>query len=476
MPSVNQSNGSTSSASNLLRFSFFNATTWMIGLGTPLILLAGELGASSFEVGLIYAFVFLMLPVQVIATSTLPRFGYKKQLIFGWATRGAFLFIPLFLASLAPDQPERWMVLALITSTFLFAFFRAIGGCAVMPLIYAVIPEDRRSGYFSRDQAVTATSGILTLLLCALLFRYLPAYKAFFWQYTYAIVGVALTLLFISRVKDPPKPEQTSLQEIAAETPRVCLRPSPFRQYLVFMGTAALAGPAFVPLQAYFLKVEIDLGMDRILAYTAIQNMGAIFGAFALRKLMDGVGVKPVFRLALALGCFTSVYWFFLVRGSDLLVQLLPAAYFIFGLQSSQWMIAHLRYLPRVCDENKQALHVSLHSSVIGLVAGLSPMAWGFWVKVQGSAPGINTSRFAIFFILLFAIHLVLFTFVPYLTSDHRQRPPIQSGATLLRPFRSVGNLINLIPHRPSLPVVLKKRKSPSGNGPKPPSKQGEKG
>jgi len=67
----------------------------MVVLGTPAVLLAESLGANTFQVGLLYSFVFLLLPVQVIATATLPRFGYKKQVIFGWAIRTLFLVIPI---------------------------------------------------------------------------------------------------------------------------------------------------------------------------------------------------------------------------------------------------------------------------------------------------------------------------------------------------------------------------------------------
>jgi hypothetical protein len=185
---------------DLLKFGFFNATTWMVGLGTPLILLASELGASSFEVGLIYAFVFLLLPIQILANATLPRFGYKKQVMFGWASRGVFLLIPLWLAWMAPAEPQRWMVHALIASAFFFSLFRALGSCGFMPLLYATLPEHIRGKYFSTDQAITGISGILTLLLCAALFRFLPIYQAFFWQYIYAIVGVFFTVYFLSKV------------------------------------------------------------------------------------------------------------------------------------------------------------------------------------------------------------------------------------------------------------------------------------
>jgi MFS family permease len=434
---------------DLLRFGFFNATTWMIGLGTPLVLLAGQLGASSLEVGIIYAFVFLLLPLQILATSTLPRFGYKRQLMAAWGARGLFLLFPLWLAFLAPEEPARWMVYLLIGSTFCFALFRALGSCAVMPLVYAILPERIRGRYFSTDQAVTGISGILTLVLCSLLFRFLPIYDAFFWQYTYAVVGVFLTLYYLGKVKDPPPPEETSLREITTETPRVCISPSPFRQYLLFMLTSAAVGTAFVPLQAYYLKVEANLGIDRILFYTAIQYMGAILGTLIIRNRIDRVGVKPVFRFALLTGACIATYWFFLITGTEWLLGFLPLAYFAFGIQSSQWITAHLKYMPRVCDDRKQALHVSVHSSVIGIIGGLAPIFWGFMVKLPSSNPGVRLDLFAVYFLCLLAVHLTLFFYTGKLTSQYRERPPLLAGGTLLRPMRFMGTLINAIPSKP---------------------------
>jgi len=435
--------------SNLLKFSFFNATTWMIALGTPLILLAGQLGASSFEVGIIYAFVFLLLPVQILATSTLPRFGYKRQIIFAWTLRGSFLVIPLILAFLSPETPRRWMVWALVASALGFSFFRTLGSCGMMPLLYATLPEKVRGRYFSTDQAVAGISGILTLLMCALLFRFLPVYNAFFWQYTYALFGVLMTIYYLSRLKDPPKPKDTSLSEIVHETPLVCLRRSPFRQYLVFMLVSALMGTAFIPLQAYYLKVEVDLPVGQILLFTAIQYGGAILGTLVMRNRIDRIGVKPIFRISLLLGMCVSTYWFFLVTGLiPWLYKGLPLAYFLFGISASQWITAHLKYLPRICDEERQALHVSVHSAVIGIIGGIAPIIWGYLVKVPGFRPGVQADVFAIFFLALLASQFVLFFYVPQLTSRHRERPSLQSGASLLRPFRYLGNMVNAVPDR----------------------------
>ena len=87
-----------------LLFGFFNALTWQIAIGTPMVLFAERLGASSFQVGLVYSFVFLLTPVQVAATALLPHFGFKRVTLGGWGIRSFFLMVPIWLALLAPDD------------------------------------------------------------------------------------------------------------------------------------------------------------------------------------------------------------------------------------------------------------------------------------------------------------------------------------------------------------------------------------
>jgi hypothetical protein len=60
-----------------LVFGFFNAMTWQIGIGTPMVLFAEVLGATPLQVGLAYSFVFVLTPLQVLSTPLLSHFGYK---------------------------------------------------------------------------------------------------------------------------------------------------------------------------------------------------------------------------------------------------------------------------------------------------------------------------------------------------------------------------------------------------------------
>ena len=81
-----------------LMFGFFNAMTWQVALGTPMVLFAERLGASAFAVGLAYSFVFVLTPVQVLATALLPKYGYKRMMLSGWGLRSLFLLPPVALA------------------------------------------------------------------------------------------------------------------------------------------------------------------------------------------------------------------------------------------------------------------------------------------------------------------------------------------------------------------------------------------
>ena len=97
-------------------FGGFNGMTWMIGLGTPMVLLAEKLHASTLQVGLATSFVFLLLPLQILATTSLPRLGYQRQMVSAWILRALFLGVPLALAVAAPATPAPWMSSLLVAS------------------------------------------------------------------------------------------------------------------------------------------------------------------------------------------------------------------------------------------------------------------------------------------------------------------------------------------------------------------------
>lgn len=425
-----------------LWFSFFNATTWMIALGTPMVLLAGKLGASSFEVGLLYAFFFLLLPVQIISTLGLPKFGYKKQVTFGWSMRAVFLLIPLGLALIGPEEPRRWMVIAFIVSGFFFALFRSVGSCGIMPWLYAIVPDEVRGRYFATDQILTGIAGLMTLLLSAGLFLLLPVYSAFALQYSYALIGSIIAVVFLVKMPSVSNPEKTSASEIFRQAPRLCLEAGAYRRYLIFMIFHNLVGSAMMPFMAYYLFVQVGLPTEQILLFTAIQYGGAILGSNWVRHKADPWGPQPVLRISVVISSLVFVFWILLVSGYSELLIFLPLAYLLYGFATSNWAIANLKYLPQVCPAKDKALSVSVHSSVVGVLGGLAPIAWGFFIKEAGGQPGVNVEAFVFYFITALVVYGGLFFATQYLKPSDKDAEGLHSTHILMRPFRYVSHLI----------------------------------
>src|SRR5207249_9309592 len=77
---------------NAFLFSFFNALSYQIVLGSPMILYAKTLGASATVLGAIAGMMPLLVIFQIPAASYIPRVGFKRFVYAGWGTRVLFIF------------------------------------------------------------------------------------------------------------------------------------------------------------------------------------------------------------------------------------------------------------------------------------------------------------------------------------------------------------------------------------------------
>jgi hypothetical protein len=216
-----------------LVFSFFNALNWQIALGTPMVLLVEGLGGSAFEVGLCFAFVYLMTPVQVLSTSLLPRYGFKRMMMSGWGLRALFLLPCIVLAFLGRDgHAAPWIRGVMIASVFGFTFCRSLGACAWLPWLYKLLPARMQGRYFASEQLTSSIAGVAVLVLCAILFKTLPRFEAFMVEYAVAFVGAALSYLSLRRMPDTERPAAISVWRVVREAPGIFFRPSRFRAFL----------------------------------------------------------------------------------------------------------------------------------------------------------------------------------------------------------------------------------------------------
>lgn len=428
-----------------LQFAFFNTLSWQVGIGTPMILLAERLGANSFQVGLIYSFVFLMTPLQLFSTVLLPRFGYKRVMLSGWGIRSFFLLIPGALALMAPEETSPWMVHILVWSVFFFCFFRAIGASAIIPWLYGIVPAEIRGRYFASDQFVSGSAGVGTLLTCSILFAVLPDYPAFASAYAIALAGSFLSFFALAKLPDAERPDPISLGKVIRDTPTHCLRPSRYRYFLwISIFFMAVSSP-IPPFSAYYLKVSAQLPPSWIVMFSTLQYAGVIAGALIMRSRIDRSGAKPFFVYALFLYLLVAGYWWYFLAGGSAGIGLLPLIYPVLGLAASFWFSANLNYLPQIIPVGERPIMVSLHGALTALVGGLSPLAWGLFLKGKEGVPSIDTGAFQVYFAVFFVSGFILLALVAPIREEAKTgMPPLVVGKVSLRPFRALTYLVNL--------------------------------
>jgi MFS family permease len=436
-----------------LIFAFFNALAWQIGIGTPMVLFAEQLGASPFQVGLAYSFVFVLTPVQIVSTALLPRYGFKAVMLGGWRTRSVFLGVPAVLAGYALGGGERtWMVPALIWSVFFFCLFRSIGAASGISWFYAIIPERLRGRYFASDQFVSAIAGVGTLLVCAGLFALLPVYWALLAQYGIALAGSTVSYFSLRKLPDAARPTSISLRTVLQDTPRLLWQRSPFRTYAwLAVACAALATP-IPPFAAYYLKVVPQLSTGRIMLFEVMRYLGVMVAAWVIRRRIDITGARPFFLLALGVYALVSAYWWWFLENGFGGIAGVSVSYFLLGLGAATWAIANLNYLPTVISAEERTLAVAVHGAVTACIGGLSPVLWGFFLKgSDGAVRGFNTGVFQWFFVSVFVGAAALSTFIARLPeAKGHSVDPILIGNAILRPFRAMTYLANLVELRPT--------------------------
>lgn len=424
-----------------LAFSFFNAITWQIALGTPMVLYAEQLGASTVVVGVVYSFVFLLTPLQVAATFLLPRFGFKRLMEICWLARSFFLLPLIWLAWRAPPPGMSWAIAIFMGCIFAFCLFRAIGSCSHVPWMYSILPESKRGSYFASEQLFSAVSSVSTLLACAYLFRVLTGYEALLWEFAAAFAGSLLALFAMSRMPDGRRPKAARLDETWAVGKRYLTQPSTYRYYLVCHVLLATCVTALPPFAAYYLKSEMGVSSSLILLLATTQSLGVIGASLFMKQVIDKVGPRPVFMLALTGYIGLCGLWLAVVSGLATGFGVLLLAYIAIGVSVCFWFSANLNYMPYLMDETDRPLMVSVNSSVVSLVSGLAPVAWGFALKMEGEngLPAMNTEAFRLYFAILGAVCLgLIFALSRIHVSTFDPDRPFRFTREIWRPFRAI--------------------------------------
>lgn len=402
---------------NAYLFQAFNAVSWQICLGSPLILFARELGASAVVLGLLAGLAPLTSVLQLAVAPHAERIGYRKLMVSGWSARVAMLIF-LMLLPLATYLWKPAIVLGLLVAVMTaFTTLRGVATCAWMPWITALTPRSVRGLYLSRDRTFIGVASVAALAVSGIFLFDHDNMWSFSIVFGLSFLGGAVSLYFLNRI---PEPETTD-RAVAPLTRlrwRDLLRDAAFVRLLSFAAVVQLCVLSTATFITVFVREQVKLQDGAILWITAGAALVGIFGLRLLRSHIDGMGSRPFLGVVFLWWIFYYLAWFLLAAhlldGEQILAPILLLAA---GFFASIYELALTRLMMNTVGDRPGATqYFALQSVIVSLLAGLSPIMWGWMLdnldRVRLVLGRLTLDSYAIFFgvqwLLLGAVFVAL--------------------------------------------------------------------
>lgn len=417
-------------------FNFFNAVSFQIILGAPIIVFAKSIGASSTVLGIIASFTPLMTVFQLPAAQFLGRFGYKQFVLMGWTLRTIFIFVVAFVPLMFfLDDSSKMAVL--LASLFVFNLLRGISSAAWMPWITELIPEEKRGRFLSLDQIFVHAGCLIALVASAFVMVGQVDPGEYTVVFLLSAIGATVSLEFIKRIPE------TTVEETARRSSEpvpwgAMMRYAPFRELLIFnlifMAVIGSLGVFTVEYLREFPKFDVSL----VLFLSGLSFIGALLSLPFTGRLVDEVGSKIVMGCALSLFSLVIAGWF-LVAANVLpaSIVLIGALNFFAGVAGANFNLANVRIIMATMPEMGRNHFFALFTVITSLGLGGAPILWGISLDMIGTYEAVTGAlhwkRHSIYFAVLFVLNLVALTFIRRLHEGRDKQPPTLVYARLRR-------------------------------------------
>lgn len=383
-------------------FATFNALSFQIMLGSPMILYARSLDASATVLGIIAGMMPLLVIFQIPAANHINRIGYRRFVLAGWSTRVMFIFgialVPLTGGFL--DAGNRLaLLLALL---FCFNLSRGISSCAWLPWITLLVPADLRGRYLARDAAVQNLASFIAFLIAALALAGATHAWQFALLFTFSGMMGAISLVFLKRIPDVPIPE--TVRTSAEPVPWLEMtRYTPFRKLLHTVIAWSVVYGGINAFTVAFLKARSGLSEGQILLISSVAFIGGVCSLWSLGSRFDRVGSKPVLGAACIGWLLVLAGWGAMAGG---LLQpklgIILGLQFVMGLLAAAVSMANNKLAMSIAPAMGRNHFFAIFSVISNVTLGLSPIAWGLLIDAVGAhAPlllGLEWNRFTLFF------------------------------------------------------------------------------
>ena len=371
---------------NAFLFQIFNATSWSLILGTPMLLYMKSLGAPGVILGLTVAMIPLFGALQIPAANYVERIGYKNFVVRGWASRSIFIIGAAVVAFLPRIGPAGRIALMLIMLGC-FAAARGISVCGYMPWITHLVPESLRGWFIARDTMCMYAAMTATMLLSSWWVGMFPSDRGFGALFMVSYASALISLVFLRRIPDA---QAVKPRENPARPPwKEMLFYPPFFRYVMFtvgfnFFTSAL-GVIWVP----FMKDGLQAPGSLILGLSAYSCLIGAGTAMATGPIADRTGSRPLMVFASVLVLLSQACWVLISAGvlpAHRYAAFLPVTFGSAGYPILA--LAGTRLLMGLVPETGRSHFFAMASVAASLTLGLMPILWGLGLDGLGRLVG----------------------------------------------------------------------------------------
>lgn len=400
---------------NAFLFATFNALSYQIVLGSPMILYAKSLNASATILGIIAGMMPLLVIFQIPAANHVARIGYKRFVYAGWGMRVLFIFSMALIPLSQPflDTPNQLALLLFLL--FGFNLSRGISSAAWLPWITSLVPLPIRGKYLAREATCVHVASCTAFILTGFCLGQSAQPWQFATIFAFSAMMGAISLNFLNRIPDVTPPEKEITAKIGVPWRAIAAHP-PFRKLLHLNVAWSFAFGGLSTFSVAFLRAEAALNEGTIMLVTALSFLGGLSGLAYFESRTDRFGSKPILTLSCILWLLILLGWLTLagktLHPSLPLVVLLQL---LMGFAYALMNINQTRLAMVLVPEMGRSHFFALYSVVGNLTLGVTPILWGLAIDLSSQLRLTFTfwelNRYSLFFLgtlAAFAIALFL--------------------------------------------------------------------
>jgi MFS family permease len=357
-------------------FDLFNAMSWTVVLGSPMLLFLQHLRATATILAVSASLAPMLTILQIPAARFVERVGYRRFVMNGWAAR-VVVQVGMTVVAFLPDSIDRTTrIVLMLFLSFVFCILRGISACGMLPWFTHIVPEERRGEFLSRDQIGIAFAGISSLLAYGLFFKGGLAWYSFGVIFSASTAAAFVSLFFLNRIPDVP------VEKIPTNA-----NPLPWREMFFY--------PPFFKYIRYNIVINMALGASGVFwvrffrSFLHVSNSNTLLNAcastvtlagalFLIAPVIDRAGNRQVLWLS---GLFFVVHflgWGFVAAG------VLPFSLWVIAWQAltsgcggALWNLANVRAIMGIVPAMGRPHFLALYSVASSLTIAIIPLLWG---------------------------------------------------------------------------------------------------